>query len=185
MVRLVIGSVAGAVAMFIVGLIFWATPLRYAGLSSAGEAPNAAVQLSLAQNLPHTGRYVVPDVGTPNGTILYGKGPIATVDYNSRGYSSSDPASMIGGFIQDVVVAFMIAFSLYVIAGRVDDFTTRLRVAIGLSAAASVLILLRDPIWTHTDWRFAIYALVADLAALAAASFVIVRWFLPRVGPAL
>lgn len=180
MVRLLIGSVAAAVAMFIAGFIFFSSPLRYIGQSSATEAQNAAVQLSLAQNLPHTGRYVVPDVSTTNGAILYGRGPVATIDYNRSGFSTSDPATMIGGFIHEIVVSLMIAFALFPIAGRVTDFASRMRVAIGLSAAGAVLIQFSDPIWLHADWRYAIYSLVAYLAMLGAASFVLVRWFLPR-----
>ncbi len=42
------------------------------------------------------------------------------------------------------------------------------------------MIVTSDPIWNHADWRYAIYALVADLAMLSAASVVIARWFLPR-----
>jgi hypothetical protein len=183
MVRIVFGSVAAAVAMFIVGFLFWATPLQYAGYSTATEPQNAAVQLTLAQNLPHTGRYMVPETGTPNGAILYGKGPVAVIDYNSGGYSTSDPASMIGGFVHEIVVSLMIGLSLLAVAGRVTDFASRFRLAIGLSAAASVLVLLGDPIWRHADWRYAIYALVANMAMLTAASFVLTRWFLPRVTP--
>jgi hypothetical protein len=180
MVRVVIGSVVAAVAMFIVGFLFWSTPLQYAGYSSATEPQNAAVQLSLAQNLPHTGRYMVPETGTPNGAIQYGKGPVALIDYNSRGFSTSDPAVMIGGFVQEIVVSLMIGFSLLAIAGRVPDFVSRFRVAVGLSAAGSVFILFAEPIWRHADWRYAIYALVANMAMLTAASFVLTRWFLPR-----
>src|SRR4051794_33649882 len=104
MVRVVIGSLVGGVAMFIVGFLFWATPLQNIGFSSASDAQNAAVQLSLAQNLPHTGRYIVPNPGTQVGGNGYTKGPIATIDYNSSGFSTADPAVMIGGFVQEVVV---------------------------------------------------------------------------------
>lgn len=179
MVRILIGSLVGAVAMFVVGFIFWATPLQRIGYSGATDAQNAAVQLSLAQNLPHTGRYIVPDPATPVGANGYSKGPIATVDYNSAGFSTADPSSMIGGFVQEVIVSVMIGLSLFVIAGRVPDFVSRARIGIGLTAAATVMIATADPIWMHGDWRFGLYSLVADLAMLAAATLVIVRWFLP------
>ncbi len=180
MVRVLIGSIAGGVAMFIVGFIFWATPLQYLGYSSAGDAQNAAVQLSLAQNLPHTGVYVVPNPMSQAGANGYSKGPIASVNYNMGGFAGGDPASMIGGFVQEVIVSLMIGLSLLGVAGRVTDFPSRAKVAIGLSAAATVMIVTSDPIWMHGDWRYAIYALNADLAMLAAASLVIARWFLPK-----
>jgi glycerol uptake facilitator-like aquaporin len=180
MVRVLIGSFVGGVAMFIVGFILWATPLQYLGYSTATDAQNAAVQLSLAQNLPHTGRYIVPNPASQVGGNGYTKGPIASVDYNSSGFSTSDPATMIGGFIQEVIVSLMIGLSLLAVASRVTDFESRARLAIGLSAAAVMMIRIGDPIWMHADWRFAIYALIADLAMLSASSLVIARWFLPR-----
>ncbi|HWI85487.1 MAG TPA: hypothetical protein VNT42_04080 [Sphingomonas sp.] len=180
MVRVLIGSLVGAVAMFITGFVFWATPLQNIGFSTASDAQNAAVQLSLAQNMPHTGRYIVPNPGTQVGGNGYTKGPIATVDYNMSGFSTADPKAMIGGFVQELVVSLMIGLSLLAIAGRVPDLASRLRVALGLSGAATLMITTSDPIWMHGDWRFGLYALVADLAMLSASSIVITRWFLPR-----
>ena len=95
------------------------------------------------------------------------KGPIATVEYNIKGYSPADPASMIGGFVQEVIVSLMIGLSLLGVASRVADFASRAKIAIGISAAATVMIVLGDPIWTHTDWRYGIYATIAYLAMLA------------------
>ena len=180
-IRAVIGSLMGAVAMFAVGVLFWASPLNHLAYASAGDAPSAAVQQALAANLPHTGRYLVPDPNSAGGTVLYGRGPVATVDYNERGFSTSEPSSMIGGFVQEAVASLMIAFSLFAVARRVTDFESRLRVAIGLTAAATVMITLSDPIFAHGPWSFAIYNLVADLAMLSASALVITRWFLPRV----
>lgn len=180
MIRAVIGAIAGAVAMFLVGIVLWASPLAKLAYGSTGDAQNAAVQVSLAANLPHTGRYIVPDPSTAGGTVLYGRGPIATIDYNMHGYSMSDGATMLGGFVQEAVASLMIALSLLAVSTRITDFTSRFRLAIGLSAAATVMITLSDPIFGHGPWNFAIYNLVACLLMLTAASFVIVRWFLPR-----
>ena len=94
-IRAVIGGLVGAVAMFAVGIFFWATPLNHLAYANATEQQGAAVQLVLAQNLPHTGRYQVPDISTAGGTALYGRGPIATIDYNTKGFSPSDPSTMM------------------------------------------------------------------------------------------
>ena len=182
MIRIVIGSVAGGIAMFVVSFVFWATPLATLGYSHAGEPQSAAVQTVLAQNLTHTGRYIVPDVTTQGGTILYGRGPVATVDYNSAGYPTTDNASLIGGLVQQIVVVLLFGLALLPILSRVPDFESRARVVVGISAAAAVMIALSDPIFNHADWRFAIYNLVADIAMLAAGGLVLARWFLPYPG---
>lgn len=179
-IRAVIGGLAGAVAMFLVGIVFWASPLNGLAYSATDEARNAAIQVSLAANLTHAGRYQVPDPNTADGTVLYGRGPIATVDYNPRGFSTSDPSTMLGGFIQEAVASLMIAWSLFAVSFRVTDFASRFRLGIGIAAAATLMITFSDPIFAHGPWGFAIYNLVACLAMLAAATFVIARWFLPR-----
>lgn len=179
-IRVVIGSLVGAVAMFAVGFLFWASPLGRLGYSTASDQQGAAVQLSLASNLPHTGYYVIPNPDSAGGNILYSKGPVAAVNYNTTGYSATAASAMVGGFVHEAIVSLMIGFSLFVVARRVTDFESRARLVVGLSAAATVMIVLSDPIWMHTDWRFAIYAVVADLAMLVASGLVIARWFLPR-----
>ena len=180
MIRAVIGGLLGAVAMFLVGTVFWASPLNHLAYSTTDEARSAAVQNVLAASLPNTGRYMVPDPNTAGGTVLYGRGPVATIDYNTQGFSMSDPKAMIGGFVQEAVASLMIAFSLFAISARVPDFAARFRVGLGLVAAATVMITLSDPIFGHGPWGFAIYNLVACLAMLGASVFVITRWFLPR-----
>jgi len=179
-IRALLGGLFGGVAMFVVGVLFWATPLNRLAYSSAGEAQGLAVQAALAANLPHTGRYRLPDPDTAVGTQLYGRGPIATIDFNTRGFSTSDPSGLLGGFVQEAVASMMIALSLFAISFRVTGFSSRLRLGLGLTAAATVMITLSDPIFAHGPWGFAIYNLVACLAMLWSAAFVIVRWFLPR-----
>jgi hypothetical protein len=87
--RALIGAVAAAVAMFIIGFIFFATPLNGIGTRSVEDAQAAAVQTALAQNLPATGTYAVPSDATAGQTTLYGRGPIATIHYTVSGYVSS------------------------------------------------------------------------------------------------
>jgi hypothetical protein len=178
-IKVVLGSIVGAIAMFIVGFLFWATPLSRIGISSAGEAQSAAIQLSLAQNLPSTGYYLIPNPATSNGAVLYGKGPTALVNFNTTGSSTSDPSAMIGRFVQEVIVSLLIALSLYVVAERVTDFASRARLVVGFSAAAVIMMTMSDPISMHGDWRYALYGLIADLAMLCASGLVIARWFLP------
>ena len=182
MIRILIGSVVGGIAMFVVGFVFWATPLAALGYSHADEQKSAAIQTALAQNLTGTGHYIVPDVTTQGGTVLYGRGPVATVDFNAAGFPTTDNAALIGGLVQEIVVVLMFGLALLPICARVQDFESRARVVVGISAAAALMIALSDPIINHADWRFAIYNLVADIAMLAAGGLVLARWFLPHAG---
>ena len=73
MVRSVIGGLLGGLAMYIIGFIFWGTPLSALALSRAGDQESANLQAALAQglNASGTGVYIIPDPATAQGTILY------------------------------------------------------------------------------------------------------------------
>lgn len=181
MVRVLIGSIAAAIAMFIVGFIFFATPLMKIGTTSLGNAQAAAVQQTLASNLTATGTYFIPDASSSaEQSTMYSQGPIATVHYNSHGYSPSDPGAIVGGLILDLVTALLMGFALLAIGDRVLDFASRARLVVLFALAAAAYMHLGEPIWYHHDIANFAYAFVGDVAAMVAGGLVIARWFLPR-----
>jgi hypothetical protein len=179
MIKLAIGSFAAAVAMFVTGFIFFATPLGQIAFAGANETQSAAVQTSLAANLPKTGTYMVPDPSTQSGTTLYGQGPVATVHYNSKGFSLSDMSGIGYGFLQELIVCILLAAALSTLDRRIPDFASRARIVVLFSVAASAMINLGNPIWWHHDWAYWTYNFVAESAMLSVAGLVIARWFLP------
>jgi hypothetical protein len=186
MIRIIFGSAVAAVAMFIIGLIFFG-PL---GLSNLGtrnvdDGQAAAVQQTLAANLPRTGTYFVPEPGASAAqTVMYGQGPIATIHYNTSGFPATDPTSLIGGLVFNFLVALTIGAALIGIQRRVPDFPSRARVAVLIAVAATTFTRLGEPIYNHHDWGHFIYLFVADALALGVAG-VILAHFLPvsRTGP--
>ena len=181
MVRVLLGSIVASVAMLIIGFIFFATPLSGLHLRQVDNGKAAAVQQSLAANLPQTGTYAVPGASTAEQTVMYGQGPIATIHYNSRGFSTGDSGAIIGGLVLDFLVALLIGAALIGIDRRVPDFASRAKVVLLFSGAATAYTHLGQPIWYHHDWPHFIYAFIADFAALAAGGLIIARWFLPRI----
>lgn len=179
MIKLAIGSVAAAIAMFITGFIFFATPIGMIAYTGANETQNAAVQAALAANLPQTGTYMIPDPSTQSGTTLYGRGPVATVHYNSNGFSLSDMSGVGWGFVHEFFVCVLIAAALSTLDRRIPDFTSRARIVILFSLAASAMHSLGNPIWLHHGWAYWLYNFVAEAAMLIVAGLVIARWFLP------
>ena len=178
MVRIIIGAVVAAVAMFVIGFIFFATPLKNLALANLDDAPAAAVQNALAANLPRTGTYAVPGVDTPAQTNMYSRGPIATVHYNTSGFGAEDPAALIKGFVFNIVIALLIGLALAGIGGRVTDFASRARAAVILAVAGVAFSHLSEPIYLHHDWTYLIYVFVADSLMLLAAGLIL-AWFLP------
>ena len=178
--RVILGSVAAAIAMFVIGFIFFATPLTGIATGSLDNPQAAAVQQALAANVAETGTYHVPSGDTPEQTVMYGQGPIAMVHYNSGGFPVADAGAMIGGFVLDFLVALLIGAALLGITDRVADFGSRARVAVIFAAAAAAFMHLGPPIWYHLGWTYFVYLFIADFAALAAAGLILARWFLPR-----
>jgi hypothetical protein len=179
MIKLAIGSFVAAIAMFVTGFIFFATPIGQLAFSGANETQSAAVQAALAANLPQTGTYMVPDPSTQSGTTLYGQGPVATVHYNSKGFSLSDMSAIGYGFVQELIVCILLAGALSTLDRRIPDFASRAKIVVLFSVAASALSNLGNPIWWHHDWSYWVYNFVAESAMLIVAGLIIARWFLP------
>ena len=188
MIRTVIGGLVGGIILFVIGFIFWATPLGGLAYSKADEAQNAAVQASLAQNLTKkdtktgeingTGTYIIPDPSSPGGNQLYSRGPIATVHYNTGSYSPSDMSALLPGFIVAVVSGLLIAFGLAAVGGR--SFADLARLVVCLSLGFTVWEFLGSPIFNHYGWGYWIYAFIAESVSLILAGLVIARWFVPH-----
>lgn len=181
--RALVGGVAAAVVMFILGFIFYATPLYKLGSASLDNSRAAAVQLALAQNVPETGTYFVPSGDTPEQTVMYGRGPIATIHYNTRGFSIADPAIMIGGFVHMLVVSLLMAVGLYTLSLHIPGFGERVRLLVLGVIGAAIFMRLGEPIWFHQDWGHAVYLFLADCVSLIAAGLVILK-LLPKHGMA-
>jgi hypothetical protein len=180
MIRVIIGAVPAALAMFVIGFLFFATPLARLSTASLDNAQAAAVQQALASNLRETGTYSVPGVDTPEQTNMYSRGPIATIHYNTKGFAALETSSLLGGLVFNFIIALLIGAALIGIDRRVPDFGSRARAVAILAVAAAAFTHLGEPIYYHHDWRHFIYLFVADSAALIAAGLIIARWFLPR-----
>ncbi|MGF1550179.1 MAG: hypothetical protein ACFBQW_06560 [Sphingomonadaceae bacterium] len=187
MIKVLLGSVVAAVAMMILGFIFWATPLADIAQKHVDDPAAAEVQQSLAANLPETGSYVVPSAKTQAQTVMYGQGPISLIHYQSDGYPTQDLGSLIGGLILNFVVALLIGAGLIGIDRRVPDFGSRARLVVLIVLGAAGYMSLGQPIWMHFGWAHFIYAFIANTIILAAGGLIIARWFLPvkaEKGPA-
>ena len=173
MVRSVIGGLLGGLAMYIIGFIFWGTPLSALAFSRAGDQESANLQAALAQGLNATGTgvYVIPDPATAQG-------PIAQVFYNSSGFPVTDGASLIGGLILALAVGILIALALRF---ALADFGSRMRVTILFSIAAVLWLHIGQPVFNHAPWGYFLYLAFSDFVALAAAGLIAAKIMESRV----
>ncbi len=174
--RAIIGAVAAAVAMFIIGFIFFASGLQNMVTGSLDDAPAAAVQQVLAANVPDTGTYIVPaPEASSNQTVMYGQGPVATIFYNTSGFPAMDSGALLGGFIQMLIVALLMAAALYLLSRHVASFAERVKILVLAVLAATIFMRLGEPIWYHHGWAHAIYLFVADTVSLTVAGLIILK----------
>lgn len=187
MARMVIGSVLGGIAMWLVGFIFWGTPLSRIALTATDDATGAALQGALKQHLDASGAgaYPVPWAGTDIGTTLYGQGPSAMVFYHPGGLPVLDSAALIGGLILAIVCALLIGTALHALRDRVTTFADRMKLVVWFVLAATLWSQIGQPVFNHMPWNYYFYLWLSDVAGLVAAGAVIARWFMPRdVAPA-
>ena len=181
MVRTLIGGVVAGIILFVMGYIFWASPLGEIPYSTATDAQNAAVQRALAQNLTQsgTGTYIIPAHKSADGAVLYAQGPIATVHFNTAGFSPDDMSMLLPGFIVAVIAGLLMACGLAA-AGGGRAFPNMARLVIFYSLGFTVWEFLATPIFNHFGWGYWIYAFIAEAVSLIIAGLVVARWFLPR-----
>lgn len=171
MIRTLFGGLLSGLALFLTGFVFWGTPLANIGYTSADPQASTNLQAALAQGLTQTGTgvYLIPSTTTSEGTILYGKGPIAQVFFNTSGFPSLDANALIGGLILALVVGVIIAFALRLVSG---DTSTRVRAAVAFAVAAVLWLHIGQPIFNHAPWGYFLYFAFSDFVGLALAGLI-------------
>ena len=181
MAKTFIGGLVAGIILFVTGFIFWATPLGEIPFSTAGDAENAAVQTALAANLTQsgTGTYIIPAHQSAPGAVLYAQGPIATVHFNTMGFSPDDMSMLLPGFIFAIVSGLLIAFGLAAVS-RGRHFADLAQLVVLFSIGVTAWTILAAPVFNHFGWGYWIYAFIAETTALILAGLVVARWFVPR-----
>ena len=181
MIRTVIGGLVGGIILFVVGFIFWATPLGDLAYKTAPDQQGANVQLAMAQNLTETGTgaYIIPANRSAAGAANYARGPIAVVHFNTTGYSPDDISMILPGFIFALVSGLLMAFGLAAVGGGGRSFRSTATLVVLVSVAFTLWTILAQPILNHFGWGYWVYSFIAETTALILAGLVIARWFLP------
>jgi hypothetical protein len=171
MVRTLIGGLLGGFAIFITSFIFWGTPLSALALSRTDEQASANLQAAMVQALTTTGTgvYVIPDPATAQGTILYGKGPVARVFYNEGGFPVMDSGALIGGLILALIVGVVISLALRF---ALADFASRARMSVLFALAAVLWLHVEQAVSNHAPWGYILYLSFSNFVALALAGLI-------------
>jgi hypothetical protein len=182
MARTFIGGLVAGIILFVVGFIFWATPLGELAYSNLDHPQSAAVHTALAQNITEsgTGTYTIPSTNTREGAALYTQGPVATVHFNSKGFSPDDMSMILPGFVMAVASGLLIAFALAAVGGGGRSFGSLARLIVPFSIGITLWTILAQPVFNHFGWGYWIYSFIAETTGIVVAALVVARWFLPH-----
>lgn len=184
MARTLIGGVFAGAALYLIGFIFWGTPLSQLAFNRLEQPQSAALQQALAEILTTsgTGTYSVPTTGTAIGDMAFARGPVAMIHFNTSGFPIVDGGALGSGFILAIVTGLIIALAMGAVGSRVTDFASRARIAVLFALAATLYTEMGQPIFNHFGPGYWIYLFISDFVGLSVAGLIIARWFLPRGG---
>lgn len=171
--RMILGWLLAAVAMFAVGFVFYATPLSEAAVSKASDATATRIQAAL-RGLPHDGFYVIPNPQTAADASGMLTGPTAFVHVRLANRPVFDPLTLAKGFAHYLLVAALLGAVL----GGVQR-GARTGVAFGIAAVAVLFIHFGGPIWWSYNWQTASFFALADFVSVATGGLVM-AWSLRR-----
>jgi hypothetical protein len=165
---LLVGSLAAAVVMFVLGFIFFGLLFPMALAPLPVEA-GAALQGALGGQLTASGSYMVP-----MEEAAWMKGPSALIHFTAAGEVPAMPVAMALGFVHMVISALIIGTALKAVGG---DFARQSRVLLWFGLAAAFYMHLGDPIWYGYGWRLPLFVFAADGLMFVAGGLVLARWF--------
>ena len=177
--RLVLGSLVGGLAMWVVGFIFWGPLLGWIPFTVTPDANQAALQAALKANLAATGSgaYAIPSTATTAGSVLHATGPVAMVHFTNSGFPGMDTFALLWGLVLAVCCAFLSGLALKSVASTLE-FGDRMRLVILFAVAVAGYTELGQPVFNHAAWGYYLYAFVADVVTWIAAGAVLAM-FIP------
>jgi len=168
-----------AVAMFVVGAIFWISPFPYSVLGRVADDAAAAAQLS--NIFPATGTYYIPGayLDPKVSAGLMAKGPLATVKFVKEGHPGFEPLVLLAGFVHYWVVALLLTCFLNRIRSSFRGYSCVVKAAAAIGVIGAVLIDFSDPIWWHHPWPWQIVCATYDILVFVVAGLVLGAFLKP------
>ena len=170
MIRVLIGSVLAAIAMFVWGWLYWGViGMVVMPYNSVPAESEAAIVEALKAGLPETGIYLYPmpeDLSDVEQQAAWNEkhlaGPLFEVNYLSEG---RDPmaASMFGGGFAHM---FLTALLISCVIGRAKSFGCRFGTVIALAVISAFWIDVGKIIWFYHPISFEVFNLIYHVSGL-------------------
>lgn len=180
MKKYVLAPALAALAMFVVGALFWMSPFPYKTVTPAAD--DSAAGLALAAIFPATGTYLVPGPGNDEKVTaeLSRRGPSATVHYIKEGQEPVDPAVFAKGYAHYFIVALLLMVMLTKATPLFHSFLCRVQFSAAVGALGALLITLSDPIWWHHPWGWHLMMGLYAVLEFAVAGLVLAKFTMAK-----
>jgi len=167
MKKFLLAPLLAALAMFVLGAVYWMSPFPYKVLGRVADDRAAAD--TLAKIFPETGTYLVPGVYLDAKTMteLYQRGPVVLVQFVKEGHPDMEPAVLVEGYVHYFVVALLLALFLCKIQPTFVGYCCVVKATTLIGVIGAVFVCLSNPIWWHQAWGWhlvnALYTVLAFL----------------------
>jgi hypothetical protein len=183
MKRFILGSVIGAVVLFIWGAIFWMNPLPYSVLPQAKDEGQLGAMLR--EHLPRSGTYLLPHPSDPPETInkLSLDGPTATIHMIREGRPALEPRVFIVGFIHGFAVVLMIGMLMTIALPALPTYGSRVRLATLFGIASALFVHGGSVIWMHEGRAWHYVNAIYEVSSCVIVGLVLAAFIKPATVP--
>ncbi|MBL9176202.1 MAG: hypothetical protein JNL10_21850 [Verrucomicrobiales bacterium] len=172
MKRILLGSLAAAIALFLFGAAFWTCPIPYAYVEKAAVG-DVELGQALRNALPNDGLYLVPSITTDpkQSTELHRQGPVVTIHYRKGGVEPMTPGFFASGFLHGWVTTFLLAGLLHLTAR--PRFGQRLLIVTVAGLAGVNYMVLGAGIYWFQPWPWLMLNAAYDAVAFVVSGLVL------------
>lgn len=184
--RLVIGSVVAAIALFFWGFVYW-TKLPFSGQVMKAMPGQESYMEQVKSAVTETGVYLIPggdEVLTEAAAAeRFREGPIATVIYRREGSEPMPPTTFVYGFLH-MLVSALIAGIVVMTSGR-RTFFGRVMLIFWIGLFTAVWTEISDVVWYYFPWNYCLLKMGYHVSACLILAIVLGAILQPAAEPAL
>lgn len=159
--RYVSASLLAAVALMVVGVVFWAGLADRFGAMKGLPGAEKAVPI-LKKTVPSSGTYLYPMPSHEKGKKdaekrfieQHKKGPLMMVFFRKDGFDPMQPIVFLKGFLHNLFSALLLGLLLLLAMPNLQSFARRYGFVVIAGLFASVWIEWSGPIWFHHPTDF-------------------------------
>lgn len=169
--RIPIAALAGAAALVLWGMLFWALLYEPAGVYHTLPDDDAVVTALRDAKTP-SGTYFYPwpratDAQMASFLDRHRKGPFFKLSYVAEGVDPQSPRKMLLGLVHNYCVALLAACLLGLALPALPRLRQRVLLIFLAGSIGTLFIQVGDPVWFHLPWDFVRGSLLYELGSWA------------------